>query len=59
MAWSSLDGVNDLPENPSPQVLAQSVLRFWGRVLESLDSKEFARLLGSALSTHAGVLETT
>jgi hypothetical protein len=53
MAWSSLDDVDDVPARLGFVALAQSVLRFWGRVLEALETKPFAKLLGRSLEIYS------
>ncbi|KAH6612176.1 hypothetical protein C7974DRAFT_407170 [Boeremia exigua] len=53
MAWSSLDDVGDVMTRGNSKSLAWSILTFWGRVLEALETKPFARLLGRTLAVRS------
>ncbi|KAK1660088.1 hypothetical protein BDP55DRAFT_677712 [Colletotrichum godetiae] len=49
MATSSLLDVEDLPGKPDARTLAWSTLKFWGSVLQGIETKAFATRLGKTL----------
>jgi heme oxygenase len=58
MAWSSVDQVDDVSISTDSRVFAQQYVRYWGRLLGTLEHKPFAQLLGKGLEIYAQDLKT-
>jgi hypothetical protein len=56
MAWSSLDDSYSPRDFMDEKTLASTVLLYWGRVLEGLIEKPYARMLGRTLCSYADAI---